>query len=174
MTLRLFVALDLPREVAQALPDPPPPWRAVRPEARHLTLAFLGPVDDARVTEVVGAVAAGVTAAGAPGELSAGDVVLLPPRRPRVMAVRVAGEGLAGLQAAVARELAATGLYVPEERPFLPHVTIGRWKERGARRAGALPAVGVGPFRAPHVGVYSSAPAPGGSRYTALARLALA
>ena len=49
------------------------------------------------------------------------------PRRPRVLWVGLEGDlnALAGLQAAV--EQAVTGLgYAAEERPFSPHITLGR------------------------------------------------
>jgi 2'-5' RNA ligase len=80
------------------------------------------------------------------------------------------------LQAAVAGALTAAGLYEPERRPWLPHVTIARARGRsgvGRGAAAAVPEVPVLEFAPPSVSVYRSQPGPGGSRYEALARYEL-
>jgi 2'-5' RNA ligase len=102
------------------------------PEANlHVTLVFLGERDPGDVAAIAD-VLAGCT--GAAPELEWAGTVALPPRRPRVLAVRLreGGDELARLQACVAGGLAARGLYAPEHRPFLAHVTVAR-----ARRGGA-------------------------------------
>ena len=93
---RLFVALDLPESARGALVAwqrrevaPLEGVRAIRPEALHVTLAFLGwwPAGDAdRIGELVRGAAAPV------GELVLGGVAWLPPRRPRVLAVDLVDE----------------------------------------------------------------------------------
>jgi RNA 2',3'-cyclic 3'-phosphodiesterase len=158
------VALDLPAAVREALPAPPPPFRALRSEALHVTLAFLGwrPEEDvARVVEVLDP--PGV------GELSLAEVVLLPPRRPRVMAVRLddpSGE-CRRCQAAISAALAEAGLYEPERREWLPHVTIGRALEP-VRRGGEVPSLPALSFTPPSVSLYRSRLSPGGAQYEPL------
>ena len=93
--------------------------------------------------------------------------ILLPPRRPRVLAVEL--EDLSGactrLQASVAAALADAGVYEPESRPWLPHVTIGRTRER-VRRDAAVPEVGTLEFEPVALTLYDSR----GGRYTPLVR----
>jgi 2'-5' RNA ligase len=164
MRQRLFVALDLPEEVRSALPEPGEGWRAVAKESLHVTLVFLGWMEGAEgvISAVRGAVAP-------VGPLSTGRVVLLPRRRPRVMAVELEGEA-GGLQAAVAGALRDAGLYAPEERPWFPHVTIGRTKGPVGTEVPPVPAL---TFDAPSVSVYRSELGSGPAQYTALARFAL-
>jgi RNA 2',3'-cyclic 3'-phosphodiesterase len=113
-----------------------------RAEGWHLTLAFLGRVEDARLGEVVTAVQAGVGEVGAVGRVggagSGADVggvgvprlVLRAPGRfgPRVLWVGVAEDPDGWLRALGARvqvAIAAAGLPV-ERRPVRPHLTLAR------------------------------------------------
>ena len=87
MNLRLFVAAELPEDVRAALaawrPDDPA-LRPVDTAGVHVTLCFLGWVDEARVD----AVGAAATACAAPvGELAVREGLWLPPRRPRVLTI---------------------------------------------------------------------------------------
>lgn len=129
----------------------------------HATLAFLGSLPSAEpVVEAL---------AGVPVELGpvrTGEALLLPPRRPRVLAVGLADlEGACGrLQARVSAALSAAGLYAPEDRPWLAHVTLARTRERVSRTA-PLPAVEPLEFVPPAMTLYASRP---GARYEALAR----
>ena len=133
VSLRLFVALDLPEPARAALAAfrdaaaDPEVWRPVPDASLHVTLAFLGH----RPEEHAGAVAAvlrGLEDRPAP-PLSLGAALLLPPRRARVLAVALEDpDGRAGAAAGAtwpARSPAA-GLYEPEARPFRPHVTVAR------------------------------------------------
>lgn len=158
------MALDLPADARAALPTPPAPFRAVPAASLHVTLAFLGPRDEGDAER-----AAAALAPPPAGELSTSGVVLLPARRPRVMAVRLddpSGD-CRRCQAAVERDLVRAGLQEPERRPWLPHVTIGRARERVGPRT-ACPAAPPLAFRPPSVTLYRSVPSPGGARYEAL------
>ncbi|MDQ3769063.1 MAG: RNA 2',3'-cyclic phosphodiesterase [Actinomycetota bacterium] len=130
---RLFVALDLPEEVRRALGA----WgakageasggtlRAVPPQNLHLTLAFLGAREEAEVP-AIGAI---VTAtAGATPHLSLGAPLWLPPRRPGVLTVEVDDHtgALNTLHASLTAALQAGAAFMPETRPFRPHITVGR------------------------------------------------
>ena len=162
--VRLFVALTLPAGVRAALPDPGEGWRRLPDESLHVTLAFLGWREEGEVPAVVAALDGSLPGAG---PLRAARVVLLPPRRPRVMAVRLEGP-VSDLQAAVSDRLAAAGLYEPEKRPFLAHVTIGR--ARGAvPRGAAVPEVSGPAFQPEAVTLYRSLLSPRGARYEPLA-----
>ena len=106
VSVRLFVALDLPPEARAALARfrdaaaDPAVWRPVGDDALHVTLAFLGhrPEEEVAVAEDVLAALPGA----APPLVLAG-ALLLPPRRARVLCAAIADpEGvLGGLQRAV-------------------------------------------------------------------------
>jgi RNA 2',3'-cyclic 3'-phosphodiesterase len=171
--IRLFVALDLPEDVRAALAAVGlgEGWRPVRPEGLHVTLAFLGWREPSDVPAVASAVSGAIRPAD---PLSIGEAVLLPPRRPRVMAVSLSDPSGASvaLQASVSGALAAAGLYEPEQRAWLPHVTIGRARGRVGRR-GPVPTVPAASFRPPSVSLYRSVLGAGGARYEALERYPL-
>ena len=98
-------------------------------ERWHLTLVFLGAVPDRQVPDLV-AVLEPEVAAGAPGRLRlarAGRFGSV--RRPQVAWIGVDGDvaaltDLAGRLARAARRLRLD----VEDRPFRPHLTVGRWR----------------------------------------------
>jgi 2'-5' RNA ligase len=191
-TARLFVAVDPPTEVREALAQWAresvadwSSWAARRPrraprvlkaDALHLTLCFLGsrPVD-----EIVALGAAMSPCAESVGELSVGAPLWLPPRRPHALAVELRDRAgaLAGLQARLTRELAHASGWEPERRRFRPHVTLVRMRA-GAGSAGAgerapLAATPQLRFTPESIVLYRSLPAPAGTTYEALATCGL-
>jgi RNA 2',3'-cyclic 3'-phosphodiesterase len=171
---RLFVAADLPGEVRLALAAPAAlavPGRRVPAESLHITLCFLGEVDEAQIPAISSALdslrrSASIT-------LAVGEVLWLPPRRPRVCAVALIDSSgtLGALQASLSSVLDEGGWYVPERRPFLAHVTVARLGREQPRQPPAVGAPGgLEPFAVPSVSLYRSWP---GSRYEALASVAL-
>ena len=174
MSVRLFVALDLPPAARSALARfrdaaaDPAVWRPLSESSFHVTLAFLGhrPEDD---VERVAAVLRALDPWQAP-ELALGDGLLLPPRRARVLTVALTDPGgpLAKLQAAVSAGLSAAGLYEPEARPFRPHVTVARVRA-GARAPRTLDAAPERlAFSAGAVTLYRSRLGRGGAVYEPL------
>jgi RNA 2',3'-cyclic 3'-phosphodiesterase len=99
------------------------------PDRWHLTLLFLGAVPEECVAPLVTAAAPAVSAAPAMTLRLAGGGRFGPRRRPQVAWAGLDGDvqpllGLAGRLADAARRL---GLPV-EDRPFRPHLTLGRWR----------------------------------------------
>lgn len=179
--LRTFVAIDLPRAVrdeASRLIDELAASHAdvkwVRPDALHLTLKFMGSI----VTEQVERVLEGVAEAARsrdPFEAEFAGLGAFPDLgRPRVVWVGTArgASDLELLARAVETALEGRG-FPPEERPFLPHLTLGRVRgARGARRLteqmeGAR-GRSLGTLRVEEVVTYRSELGPGGARYTSL------
>ncbi|MGY2085249.1 RNA 2',3'-cyclic phosphodiesterase [Blastococcus sp. SYSU DS0539] len=142
---RLFVAVDPPDDarrdlerVLAPLRDAPGAPRWSRPDRWHLTLLFLGGVPDAVVPGLVAAVAPAVAATPPMTLRLAGGGRFGSLRRPQVAWTGLDGDvaplvALAGRLAAAARGL---GLPV-EDRPFRPHLTLGRWRP-GRPADGAL------------------------------------
>jgi len=131
--LRLFVALNVPSQVRQALWQVMAPVRErglpvkwVRPEGIHVTLKFLGDVPDERDAELSAAL--GRAAAGARAlALALGGFGVFPDfARPRVIWVGITAEpALEILQHRVEQEFEPLG-FPTEARPFRPHLTLGR------------------------------------------------
>ncbi len=170
-TLRLFLALDLPDDVRDELATwaaaALPALRRVERERLHVTLAFLGrrPAGDADA--VVALLRECATGAG-PVPLS---VARWRETRSVGMLVLEDPTGAAGrLAAALHTRLEAAGLYRPEQRPWLPHVTVARFAERPRLRP-TLPRMGT--FVPSDVAAYVSRLHPTGARYEVLARVPL-
>jgi 2'-5' RNA ligase len=130
---RLFVAIDLPEETRKAidrLREPLSGARWVPTDQLHLTLRFLGEVDEA----TLGTVQAGLGMVQAERfTLQVRGVGHFPPRRPpRVLWVGLdGGAPLLDLQRQVEAVVQAAGLPA-EERPFSPHITLARFREAPA------------------------------------------
>lgn len=109
----------------------PPKITWVKPAALHVTLRFIGEVDDAAVPALCEQLAPPIEMA--PFEVSWRGLGAFPsPRNPRAlwMGVVAGGAPLGALEAEVTRRLAGT--LDPESRPLLPHLTLGRIKMTGA------------------------------------------
>ncbi len=142
---RLFVAIRFPESLRAALWAATVPLREAGPSVRwtpvgqlHITLRFLGNVPTGsidRIDERLREAAAGC----ARFTLPLGGVGAFPSlRRPRVLWLGAGpGPELSTLYAAVETALGPCG-FGPEDRPFRPHVTLGRVR-RGSRRGAAAP-----------------------------------
>ncbi len=147
--LRLFIALEMPAPIQQALQTisadlqaklPNSPLRWIPVPSIHLTLKFLGDVAE----ESVPAIQAELeqqAAAFAPFDLSVAELGVFPNvRRPRIVWVGVdAPSQLSALQLSVENAMEKLG-YPAEQRDFTPHLTLAR-AIRGANPA-ALALVG--------------------------------
>jgi 2'-5' RNA ligase len=179
----LFAALDLPAPIsaglaawgARELADPA--LRPVAPEALHLTLCFLGHVVADRADDAAASVL-GLRPRPVPMRLHA-EPVARPPRRPRLFALEVDSPAAVELHDELAAALTATDLYEPPKRPFWPHLTVARVRQRGrrprrvAKRPAALPDALVHTFASVRVALYRSNLRPEGAQYTSLANLNL-
>ena len=175
--LRLFCALQLPDGGVDALAA----WQArhlqaggtaagriVPREHLHVTLAFLGSRPAADVPAIVRELAAASAAAAAPVLLRGGRY-----RETRSVGM-VALDDPDGAAAAVAADLGERlerlGVYRREQRPWLPHVTVLRFRERPRLTP---PAPELGELRVVRSALYRSALGPAGARYDVLESLPL-
>jgi 2'-5' RNA ligase len=138
--MRLFIAIELPdsckKELGKLRTHEIPDARWVQKEQIHLTLAFLGEVDDDTSKLLITRLAK-IEAAGF--ELCLSGTGCFPDRRrPRVLWVGVKPEpGLTRLAEAIRETVLAC--HIPqEERPFSPHLTLARLKFPAAAEAGAF------------------------------------
>jgi 2'-5' RNA ligase len=145
--LRTFIAVDLGKalrdrcvSLQENLIRAGTDVKWVEPDNLHLTLLFLGEVNDRDVPAMCAAVGE-VCARFAPFTLTVEGAGCFPnPRRPRVVWVGI-GEGtqeLVALHDALEGPLLDLGCYRREERQYTPHVTLGRVKsERPTDRLAA-------------------------------------
>jgi 2'-5' RNA ligase len=162
----LAARVDRLREVAPGVA-----W--VAPDNLHVTLKFLGGVDAPRLDRVRAALDRAV--AGVPAfDLAVHGLGAFPtPTRARVVWAGIGdgGEALRAVAGRVERELAVLG-FPPEERPFSPHVTLGRVREprRNERLAAALAreTSRSGTVRVDRVSLMRSDLSPRGARYSEL------
>ena len=131
--MRLFVALNLPPPVREGLWTAAAPLREAgfpvkwaRGGGIHVTLKFLGDVEDEREPELVAALGRAAAGARALPLVLEGFGVFPDLHRPRVIWAGIAPEpALEILQHRVEQEFAPLG-FPTEARAFRPHVTLGR------------------------------------------------
>jgi 2'-5' RNA ligase len=139
--IRTFVAIELPSQIKAALSQLQGNLRTsknasvkwVNPEGIHLTLKFLGNIDEAEVPALTKALSEAVRGV-APFSLQLGDPGAFPGNQaPRVVWVGVEGEIelLLTLHNNVDRVLTPLG-FPPEKRAFSPHLTLGRVREEAS------------------------------------------
>jgi RNA 2',3'-cyclic 3'-phosphodiesterase len=169
--LRLFLALRLPDGVL----DDVERWqraelagvRVVPREHLHVTLAFLGHRPPGELDSIVGALRD--AAAGA------GEIRLAPSRYRETRSVGMLvleddGEHAALFAGDLQERLELLGVYRREGRPWLPHLTVARWRARPRLR---LEAPSTGTFVPSDAAAYLSRLHPGGARYEVLESVAL-
>jgi 2'-5' RNA ligase len=136
--LRAFIAVEIPSGIHQAIEVQTAPIRTalntslvrwVPSENIHLTLKFLGDVSPANVDLLEQMLSVEVCQHRA-FEIGFGGLGAFPsPKRPRVIWIGIqAPAGLEALQHGIEAATATLG-YPDEERPFSPHLTIGRVKQ---------------------------------------------
>jgi RNA 2',3'-cyclic 3'-phosphodiesterase len=168
--IRLFCALTLPEETVERVVEwqrllkrqprlPPGEFRVVPRENLHLTLAFLGHRPERELAAIQGELEQAARSS---------EPIVLRLRRYREtrsvgMLVFDEEDGRAAALAADLQErLQQLGVYEAERRPWLPHLTVVRFRER-PRLAPDLPALGaVSPSGA---AVYHSVLRPTGAQY---------
>jgi 2'-5' RNA ligase len=183
--LRAFVAIEIPPSIQKAIFTQterlrkalgPALVRWVPTENLHLTLKFLGDVSPANV-ELLTQMLTAEAATCAPFPIQVGGLGSFPnPKRARVLWVGLhAPAALESLQHGIDSATARLG-YPSEDRPFSPHLTIGRAKQqisasgqqtlRAALEQATLGDLGTAEIASVHL--YQSDLQPGGSVYTQL------
>jgi 2'-5' RNA ligase len=174
-SLRLFLALRLPEPALDAIVDwqsaglgAPDDSRLVRRDQLHVTLAFLG----RRPLEELEPIAAELRIASA----AAGPIVLTPARYRETRSVgMLVFEDEDGRTTALAEDvhgrLERLGVYERERRPWLPHLTVLRFRRPPRLRPETLPE--LGPVSPSEAAVYHSLLRPTGAQYDVLESIAL-
>lgn len=177
--MRAFLAVELPGELRNSLGRIVEELRGcgadvrwVRPEAVHLTLKFLGEIQPEQVEEIRVAVQE-VAGRHGPFKMEAKALGCFPRlEQPRVVWVGLEGEKwrLEALQRDVENALVQLG-FPREERPFKPHLTLGRVRSPKARHALIQrlkngEGIRVGELPVDSVTLFRSELLPSGARYS--------
>lgn len=170
--LRLFLGLRLPGDVLDGIEA----WqrkhlcgvRSVTRENLHITLAFLGHRPAGELDAILGELRAAAAAAGP-------DMRLAPAgyRETRSVAMLVhedVGGGATALAADLHARLGRLGVYRREGRPWLPHVTVARFRERPRLR---LDPPALGTYVPSDAAAFLSRLRPGGAQYEVVDAVAL-
>jgi 2'-5' RNA ligase len=183
--VRLFVALNAPADLQKTLgeigreaADLEIRWTPA--EQLHLTLKFLGYIDERLVGEIQSALENACRAAAASSLRAAGLGCFPNANRPRILWAGIEGnlEGLLDLQSRV--EAAVSKWVEPEARPFSAHLTLARIKElRPASRIALKDLLHrhaetrFGQWEARQVDLMQSVPGRSGSIYRSLGSIPL-
>jgi 2'-5' RNA ligase len=176
------------RELRRTAPDVRVQW--IRPESIHLTLKFLGDISEEQLGGITQALASAVDLHPQFSVEVSGLGVFPDARAPRVLWVGLSGPSKRHAQSegpsplvSLAKSVddALSGLdFPPEARPFSPHLTVARIKERGwevgkvLRTSGLFEGtgtLGILPVRA--VALMKSELRPSGAVYTRLSEVLL-
>ncbi|MEK6598961.1 MAG: RNA 2',3'-cyclic phosphodiesterase [Deltaproteobacteria bacterium] len=135
-TIRTFIAIELPakiidglKEIQDELKDGTNKVTWVKPENIHLTIKFLGDIEADKIDSIVGLLE-GAAAKSRSFDISAKGVGCFPTiDNPRVLWVGIeeGNVNMAALYNNIEDALSAIG-FAKEERPFKPHLTLGRIK----------------------------------------------
>jgi 2'-5' RNA ligase len=137
--IRAFIANELPEEVKRTLTrlqerlksSSRAPVRWSNPDGMHLTLKFLGNINSGTTGGIAAAMAEAVRGIR-PFHLQVDGLGVFPsPSRVRVVWVGLTGETdkLERIQKNLDSKLTPLG-FMPEARPFTPHLTLGRVREQ--------------------------------------------
>jgi 2'-5' RNA ligase len=185
--LRTFIGVDIGKSIRdravalqETLARAGADVKWVEPENIHVTLLFLGEVDDREIPAVCRVVSETTWEREAFSLTIERLSCFGNPRRPRTLWVGV-GEGiqeLCALHDALEPPLMELGCYRREERPFTPHVTLGRAKsDRPSQQLATALAQHAGwkggQITVQEILVMSSELTPKGPIYTVLSRAKL-
>ena len=179
--MRLFIALDIPADIRARLTEYMERARALASEARwarveglHVTLKFIGHVDDAAVEKIKAALSA---IKATPFEVKFTGVGFFPnPNAGRVFWTGVdGGNSLPKLASTIDAAMEKLGI-ARETKHYHPHLTLARTNSRPLRGLKPLleePTPQFGTMTAREFFLYQSQPQKGGSKYTKLERFEL-
>ncbi|MGQ9801579.1 MAG: RNA 2',3'-cyclic phosphodiesterase [Candidatus Saccharicenans sp.] len=181
--MRIFIAIDLTTgiktELARAVRLLKPVAAGIKwvePENYHLTLKFLGEVSESQV-EVIKAVLEDVVSRHCSFQLTVKSTGSFPPGQSRMRVIWVGLEAepeLLALQSDLEDCLGQSG-FEREERPFSPHLTIGRAREpqRQDRLKAELEKLGskeFGAMKVNEISLFESRLRPEGPEYKIISR----
>jgi len=179
--IRAFLAVDLPASLRPTLSWAQEELKKSGADVKwvpvgniHITLKFFGNITDLQVADITEAVTA-MAAGQEPFSLTVTDAGAFPsPKSPRVLWLGVGGDLdiMRDFHRRLETAFASLG-FPPEDRPFAPHLTLGRVKSPSGRAALSrclvnLPPPDAAPFQVSEVVLFRSNLSPKGATYLPL------
>jgi 2'-5' RNA ligase len=179
--IRAFLAIDLPASLRPVLSWAQEELKRCGADVKwvpvgniHITLKFFGNITDVQVADISEAVTA-LAEWQAPFSLTVTDAGAFPsPKNPRVVWLGVGGDLdiMRDFHRRLETAFAALG-FSPEDRPFSPHLTLGRVKSASGRAAltrclAQLPSPNVASFQVSEIVLFRSNLSPQGATYLPL------
>ena len=166
---RLFTGLEIPRHIGESLSimrGGLPGARWIDPQNYHLTLRFIGDIDDALARDIAGLLG---RVQRRPFDLRLDGLTSFGGRKPRALvAAATVIAPLLELQAEQERLLQRLGLE-PEGRKYIPHVTLARLRETSSHQVAdylsARAHYRSATFEVPRFVLFSSRASVGGGPY---------
>ena len=166
---RLFTGIEIPPSIAQALATLRgglPGARWIDPENYHMTLRFIGDVDDTVAGEVISLLG---RVRRRPFELRVEDLKSFGGRTPRAVVATIGPmPAVIELQAEHERLMQRVGIE-PEGRKYIPHVTLARLRKSSSRQVADYLALRApfrsAPFNVSRFVLFSSRASIGGGPY---------
>lgn len=184
--IRSFLAIELPSTIQTKIGKIEEDAKATSADVRwvspgriHLTLKFFGNIEESKIDSIAAAIR-GPASAAKPFHLNVRGTGAFPNlRNPRVIWIGLVDEEghLAALQKEVESSLETIG-FEPEDRPFRPHLTLGRvkssrGKEELARCVEKYREEEIGSFQVERIVLFKSDLTPAGPIYTPLREVRL-
>jgi len=184
--IRSFLAIELPKTILKKIEEVQGDLRSTHVDVRwvnsgkiHLTLKFFGNIEESRVDPIFKTIEE-VTRNTPPFSFKVRGVGAFPHlKNPRViwMGLVDGRETLISFQKQIETQLEEIG-FQPEDRPFHPHLTLGRMKssrgkEELVRRLGKFKEEEFGTFQVERVVLFKSDLKPTGPIYTPLKEMRL-
>jgi len=133
--IRAFVAVDLEPQTVQKIAETiarlrprMPVIRWLPPTNFHLTLKFLGDIEEAKVAPIAAALERELYPFSCFTINAKGLGVFPDLKRPRILWVGLVGGELNALASTAEKALVPFG-FAAEKKTFTPHLTIGRWRQ---------------------------------------------
>jgi len=178
MKKRIFIAIELTKEIKQNLIEVQQDFKElkaklVKSEHMHLTMIFLGDIDEAKISEIEG-VCEGAAKKFRPFEIEFIGIGAFPnPRRSHVLWVGIKdSEKLIRLQKELALGLRKVGFHV-EDRSFVPHLTLARLKKRSNLKTQIVrfDKVNFGKMKVENFNIFESELSPEGPKHRVIKNL---
>lgn len=183
MTVRCFISIELPDDVRRSIDSLIAELRKagadiawVAPEKIHLTLKFLGSTDDSLIPKLAELISKKLSQNNIFYIKIVGVGCFPSEKRPRVLWIGIENsEALSDVQKQVDASVGEFG-FAPEERPFSPHLTIGRIRsQRGIsgilRRFPEFRTADFGAVEAKNIHIMKSELKPAGAEHTSMAEI---
>ncbi|UCG29525.1 MAG: RNA 2',3'-cyclic phosphodiesterase [candidate division WOR-3 bacterium] len=178
--MRTFIAVEVPQQVRKIIDDfihteakRELPIKWVKFENLHITLKFLGEIDESKKTDITPSIES-ICGKQNPFTVKMGGLGCFPnPKNPRVIWVGVTQGGgeLCTIADALEKEIVQFGF--KEEKRFHPHLTIGRVKKRCGVEDILAKTIHTDPFEVSSVVLFKSTLKPEGPVYDELGRFTI-